>query len=389
MAISILFGPGGSGKSFYQVKIIVKQLRETKRNVCTNLSLDVPKLAAYLERKYPNESLQTAERIRILNIEETKEFWKYRGPMKYSRDLMGEEQYTENKGTEGVCYVIDEAGAAGFNAQAWAQSTGRTTLGVECCWYLDQQRKFGDDIYASTNGRMPNGIAKGFRDKAHYFIQLRNGYLRSVGIFRARGQFTAKEYTQEPGPNVEPAHIAHWTFEKDGLQECYRTAEGVGVVGSKADIGARAKGIPVLWVFPMAIALGALCIFIPWLLGKASSKFVGGTQKAQAAAISKIQEFREQPIKKQAEQIQTQQFGIVSGLIASREQLLVYIEGSGEWQPIVEYREKTAVLKDGTEVLLADLKRGHTNRPKTTQAQAPEMPIKPILAASAGGLGAK
>jgi len=49
MAIKILYGPGGSGKSLYQIAVeVLYQLRETRRNICTNLALDIPKLQAWL-----------------------------------------------------------------------------------------------------------------------------------------------------------------------------------------------------------------------------------------------------------------------------------------------------------------------------------------------------
>ena len=111
--ITILFGPGGSGKSYLQVMIVIRQLRETRRNIVTNLSLDLAKLNHYLEKEYPSESLNAVERIRILTVAETKEFWKIRGRVKWVGP--GPYDYAVEKGDLGVCYIIDEAGAAGFS----------------------------------------------------------------------------------------------------------------------------------------------------------------------------------------------------------------------------------------------------------------------------------
>jgi len=253
----------------WQVRKVIEKLRHTQQNICTNLALDVPYLAEYCERVYPSEPIRVAERVRILNTEETKTFWKHRGPARYRPDLMGGGNDVEyDLGEKGTCFIIDEAGAAGFNAQGWAQGEARTTRGVECCWYLDQQRKFGDDVIASANGRTANAIAKGFRDKAHEFVKLRNGYQRQMGIFKAQGKFTALHYSTEPGPNSEEFLKEDFHLDVTGLARCYRTQDGVGVSGSTADIGRRAKGIPVMWVFPGAIALGGLCIALPWLAGK-------------------------------------------------------------------------------------------------------------------------
>src|SRR3954464_10477170 len=82
--ISILFGPDGSGKSLYQMHIIVRELRTSRRNVCTNLAVKLPELSAYLEKTYPDESLDVLGRFRLLTETETREFWKYRGPLRWT-----------------------------------------------------------------------------------------------------------------------------------------------------------------------------------------------------------------------------------------------------------------------------------------------------------------
>lgn len=283
--ISILFGPGGSGKSLLQVVIVIRKLRFTQQNISTNLALDVPRLCEYCEEQYPNESLRITERLRILTVDETKEFWKHRGPLRYRADMMAEPELVYDEGKQGTCFIIDEAGAAGFNAQGWAQGEGRTTRGVECSWYLDQQRKFGDDVIASANGRAPTAIAKAFRDKAHEFVKLRNGYQRQMGIFKARGKFVAYYYASEPGPNVEHFKKEDFVLDAKGLASCYRTQDGVGVSGGPADLGRRAKGIPVLWVFPMAIGIGALCLAVPYVMAKGFAKAVNTKTAAVGKAV--------------------------------------------------------------------------------------------------------
>lgn len=272
MAIKVLFGPGGSGKSLFQMQIIVKQLRESRRNIVTNLAIKVPEFCAYLEKHYPDESLDLLGRLRILTEDETFEFWKYRGRLIWTGT---EYDMIEDKGVNGVCYIIDEAGVSGFSATGWAAKVGQSTRGERCLWYLDQQRKFGDDVFASTNGRTPSQIAKPFRDKAHGFIKLWNGYLAQFGIFKGRGRFEWKEFLEEPGPKSEP--ILNGVYHIDELAECYRTQDGVGVIGNAADKGARAKGIPILWVIPAALVLALCCVFVPWLLGKGASSYIGGT----------------------------------------------------------------------------------------------------------------
>ncbi|HEU5078508.1 MAG TPA: hypothetical protein VFT72_04810 [Opitutaceae bacterium] len=258
--------------------MIERELLSTERNISTNLTVQLPALQAYMERRYPRVSIDVCQRVRILSEGETPEFWKYRGPRRWvvlEDDLMGG-RYVEDKGEKGTLFIIDEAGACGFSATAWASKVGQSTRGEQITWYLDQQRKFGDDVVASCNGRMPTPIAKPFRDKAHYFVKLRNGYQAQFGIFRGQGKFTASHFAQEPGPNVEVIKKESWSIEKGGIMDCYRTQDGVGVAGNKADLGKRAKGVPIMMVFPMFIAAGLLIAFVPWLLGKGIGRFLGG-----------------------------------------------------------------------------------------------------------------
>jgi len=193
-------------------------------------------------------------------------------------------EFQDDPGLSGCLYVIDEAGVAGFDAQGWNTSEGRAPRGVECSWYLDQQRKFGDDVVASTNGRRPSAIAKPFRDKAHVFVKLKNGYLQQFGIFKGQGKFTARHFTQEPdAKDSEPFKIETWTMDETGLAACYRTQDGVGVEGVQADIGKRAKGIPILWAIPLAIGLAAvLAIGIPALI----SRYLGVMGSKVGAEVS-------------------------------------------------------------------------------------------------------
>jgi len=302
MAIHIIYGPGGSGKSYLQIRLIVNELVRTRRNIVTNLAINLPELSAYVEKHHPDANCDVLQRVRILQEHETGEFWKHRAPLPLlSSDLWeGAEMPTVeiDKGRQGVLFVIDEAGVAGFSATGWAASDGRTTRGVACSWYLDQQRKFGDDVYASVNGRMPSGIAKPFRDKAHVFIKLKNGYLQTFGIFKAQGKFTAKYYAHEPDNSSEPFKIETWQMDETGIANCYRTQDGVGIVGVSADIGKKAKGIPILWAIPGAIALclvvgvGIPHLFAKWVAGHADTK---GKAKIEAVAEELKHDKPEQP----------------------------------------------------------------------------------------------
>jgi len=282
VSIHIIFGPGGAGKSLYQTgEILIRELRMTKRNIGTNLPINIERLAVYMAEKYPNENHRIEERLFILTEKETPYFWRYRGSWKYRLRENAVNQYSDielvrRDSPHGCVYIIDEAGVCGFSAVAW--SSDKESRTAECLFYLDQQRKWGDDSYFSTNGRAPNAIAKGFRDKAHYFIKLKNNRLAQVGPFRGRDNFRWAEYTVEPTPSngAEAQRTGTFNLDVKGIASCYRTTDGVGVSGGPADIGKRASGIPIMWVFPLMIAVASLIIAVPWALGR-------GTQKVMEA----------------------------------------------------------------------------------------------------------
>jgi len=360
MSIHILFGPGGAGKSYFQTRLIYRELIETERNVVTNLALDVPALSRYIE-KQTGRDVRIGHRLRILTRAESEEFWKYRGPL-VLRPGGEPYDYVQTDGKKGCLYVIDEAGVCGFSALGWAQmGQNKTTRGVDCCWYLDQQRKFNDDVYASANGRAPTAIAKGFRDKAHAFLKLRNGYLRQMGVFRARGRFECHWFSAEPTSSSEAFRVDYWELDASGLADCYRTEDGMGVAGTTADKGRRAKGIPVLWAFPAAIALGGLCILIPWLLGRGVKSKIAPSASApvemSAPTAGSLQTARTGGRSDRLEVVEE-----VAGVVIRGNQVLVALRGSSEWL-LAERREGAVlVLAGGARVLVQDVTRGASRR---------------------------
>jgi len=289
MSIHIIYGPGGAGKSLYQLtEVLIPQLRETRRNILTNLPLELGRLAEYLEKTYPGENLRPLERIRVLTGKECGTFWRYRGPLKWSVTVHPANCYAvpemvEAPSPDGVCYIVDEAGDVGFSAIAWAENIGKSSRAIECLHYLDQQRKLGDDSFFSTNGRAHGAIAKGFRDKAHFFIRLKNNRLAVFGPFRGSNDFRWQKFTIEPTPSngAEPVTEGNFHLDEKGSASCYRTQDGNNVVGNSADKGARAKGWSIYWVFPIFIGISSLAFVVPWLLGKGTQAVVGAKVDAK------------------------------------------------------------------------------------------------------------
>jgi len=263
MSIHVILGKPGSGKSLYATMRVIRELIETQRNVVTNLPLRPDALNEYIQKTYPQSNTRFVERVRVLTDEEMRTFWTIRGP-------------GEDKGENGVAYFLDEAHIA-FNARDWA-SIGRGAL-----HYLSQHRKLGDIVWPITQSA--GNLDKQFRSVSEDFTVLRNEYTAKFGPFRGRGRFVRKTYLTEPSTNGEPFETAQFTLDVKGVASCYDTAKGIGVHGNKADIGRRAKGIPIWTVVPLALLLGLSCVAIPWLLAKGTAKaLTGGQQTVKGAA---------------------------------------------------------------------------------------------------------
>lgn len=300
MAIHFISGKPGAGKSMLAVKRLLGELREGRRNIVTNLPLHLGRLNEYLQEKFPKDDLAVLQRVRILTEDEARKFWEIRGP-------------DGDEGVNGVLYVLDELHLF-FGARDWMQT------GKACLHYLSQHRKKGDTILAITQS-VPN-VDKQFRSVAQDFTVVRNEYTAKFGIFRGRGRFVWKSFLSEPtgGGSQVPFDDGTFTLDAKGVASCYDTAQGVGVAGSSADKGARARGIPVMWAIPMMIGVASLCGIIPWLLGKGTQKFLaGGAEERVAESSAKVP-----GAPKPAEPAQTRD---VPPLVDRNRELTVWVNG--------------------------------------------------------------
>lgn len=329
MPIHVILGKPGSGKSLYAVSRVIDELANGTRNVVTNLPLHPGRLNEYLQEKYPDRDCRMVQRLRILDDDELREFWRYRGPgiegvadpipdelpqfqefhFKWDESADPESEFVrlqhfkdqweakrrarfalikdrltalgDMDGKRGVAYFLDEAHIA-FNAREWA------SLGRGCLHYLSQHRKLSDVVWPITQS--PGNLDKQFRSVAEDFTVLRNEYTAKYGPFRGRGRFVRRTYLSEPSGNAEPFEKVAFTLDKEGIASCYDTAKGIGVHGSKADIGRRAKGFSIWWAFAGAFVLAGLVGFVPWLLGKGAQRAMTGKAKAvsESAEVSSL-----------------------------------------------------------------------------------------------------
>jgi len=280
MSIHIILGKPGSGKSRHSTEVAGKQLLDTNRNVVTNLPIDMGRLNEFLQERFPREPVDVVRRLRIMTDDEMRNFWKFRGPDLRSTDEIAgkvdeEKRFGRDDG-RGVCYLLDEAHIA-FNARDWA------VLGRDAIHYMFQHRKLGDVVFPITQA--VGNLDKQFRSVAEDYTVCRNEAVMKLGPFRGAPRFKLRRYYSEPTNNAEPYETVTFDLDKKGWASCYDTAKGIGVHGSKADIGRRAKGISIYWVFPIVICTAMLCVFIPMMLGRMAGSYVsGGKNKPGAGA---------------------------------------------------------------------------------------------------------
>ena len=271
MAIRFVSGKPGAGKSYYATTLVLERLRNSKKQIVTNLPLDVGRICEYLHAEF-GETFNAAERIRLLSEGQAANFWLYFGngleldrkqrihfiaeDGRRSEHLNYEPRYEfakvhpdDNSGA--VCYFIDEAHEF-FNAREWKD------LGKDCLHYLSQHRKLGDDVTFIT--QHVRNVDTQLRRLCFEFIYCRNHLKEKLpglgGLFRSIPRFGVASYNQEESPSAIQVDHKYVKPDWKGIGTCYDTAAGVGIGGAQADKGERAKGLPLSFVFVLLAIAG-------------------------------------------------------------------------------------------------------------------------------------
>lgn len=297
--IHFVIGRPGGGKSMQAVRIIVDELRLTKRNVVTNVALKLPELAEYLHREY-GDTFGMCERIRMLTPQEVIDFWNHPA---MALDCTGRVTIAEANGKKidrpdmslrefhpGTLFVIDEVHEY-FGARQWQ------TTGPDALFYLSQHRKFGDDVVLITQAFA--NVDKQFRSVAQDYTVLRNMSLEKIGFFRLPAKIIRQTFFDPPTGSARAAETAMVKIDTTGLGQCYDTAAGVGVMGRQADTQRlKPRGLPWWMAFVPILAVGAILYYLPDILGmgvahvtniklpeaSASSRPVAAAREVQKAA---------------------------------------------------------------------------------------------------------
>jgi len=270
MAVDVLTGKPGGGKSYRATQLIVEALVHTKRAICTNLAIKIPEICAYL-RKIHGEDFNAGERIRILTNEECLAFWLFPAPH-VSHDVKVRLQFKSPEGrvlsvpdfTErkalcpfGTFYAIDEAHTF-FSARNWQGNSD------EGHWYLTQHRKYNDEILFIT--QFLEYLDKRYRSIAERYIYVRNRTNTNLpilgGMFRGIPGFSQSVYLEPYRLGLDSIETKFIRQDWEGIGSLYDTAAGVGVVGFAPEEKRRKKGMP-MWVMalPVLAVLGLIASY--------------------------------------------------------------------------------------------------------------------------------
>jgi hypothetical protein len=262
MAIHALSGKPGGGKSMYSVKMIIDELAFGSRVIITNVPLLLPSLNVYLQKTYPNKTIDLHYRIRMLDEDMTQEFWTYR-PVKEGYGWIriprltkqdwsdGKKPSFKHVEDEGVMYVIDEMHNF-FNARAWVE-TGRDVL-----FYLSQHRHLGDTVVWITQAIM--NVDKQLRSVTQDYTYMRNLTKEKMGLFKLPSMFVRRTYGEPATGTNSAMETGTFRLDTSGLASCYSTTAGVGIHDKgNADKNERKKGLP--W-WGLAIAIPAIVFAI-------------------------------------------------------------------------------------------------------------------------------
>lgn len=230
MSIFYICGKPGGGKSYVAVAQICAELQSGKgRNIVTNIALNLPELAQWCHKNV-KEEVNLDERIRILDEEETAEFWLYEPHFKYEdRKTIKKGKLSMEvpdfglRGLPGTLYVIDEVHVY-FGAREW-QSTG-----PDCTYFLSQHRKMACDVILVT--QHPEQTDKALRRLAQEYMTVRNLSREPVFGFRIANFFrTIRSLNSPTSPNPGTFETGFVKLRPEEFGRLYDTMAGVGIAG--------------------------------------------------------------------------------------------------------------------------------------------------------------
>lgn len=286
MASRAIYGKPGGGKSQLAVKWLLEELASTKRCVITNVPLNLDAIVRYFATRAVE--IDVYGRVRILDDDEVKDFWRFRGTDPARDHRLVSEKEIENGFQpaaeywgDGVAYYLDELHRH-LNSRQW-KKTGPLILS-----YISMHRHFGDDVVWITQA--VKNVDVQWRSVTQDYTKVRNYGKEMFRGFRKGDRFEWLEYLDwSESETFTPQRRGEWTLEKD-VVACYQTS----TVGGDADKEHRVKGLHIWWLYgavAAALALVALAfVYVPGYLGRKmgeKSKASAETRSASREAITR------------------------------------------------------------------------------------------------------
>jgi len=344
-------------KAFSDLVDLLKS--DDKRPIVTNITIDLDKLQHYLHDL--DISLQVSERVYLLDEDQTRSFYLYRGPLvldcppiinKGDEDVMPDYRPSIEHPVagRGVVYYIDEIHLF-FNSREWMK-TGKRAI-----YYLSQHRKLNDTVHCITQSI--NNVDKQFRSLAQDFSYVRNHRVEKFKGFRRGNGFVETVYLQPVTSGLEEPSEKH-TFSLDlKLADCYRTAGGVGLPGSNSgDAGKKVKGLSLRWVWVglgAALLVLAVILFQAPAIGKKAAQAISHTPNVlENKVLKKSSENASENVREKSEKA----YDRISGVHVSDGDTFVCLERAkgSSWRKVIgRYDKNSFVVDGGTRVFDVDM----------------------------------
>jgi len=293
MASRAISGRPGGGKSYYAVKLLLRELFETERPIVTNLPLRLDNILKYC-LAHSRDDIDVYSRIQVLPDEDVPDFWRFRGngidPLPTCTNAQykaGERPAFDLVKPGGVCYFLDEVHDF-LNSRNWMKT------GDGCLFYISKHRHLGDDVFWITQAI--KNVDSQFRSVTQDFTYCRNYAKEKYRGFTKGKYFTATTYLEpltwaQLHQNPDYQEQEKYTMEKP-IGDCYYTSKQK----LAADTGKSAKGINIKWVFVgIAVLLLVFCFLAWWGPRKAQDALVEDAKKKQSAIREAAQKMRAGP----------------------------------------------------------------------------------------------
>lgn len=245
-----------------------------------------------LQDKY-GETFDAERRIYLLKHEEVPRFYGIRPEIPDDQDepvvikeVPRSDMWKFNSNEySNCCYVIDEAEVYFPSAAVDAQRANHEN--PELLQWAKQAGRGGDDaIFLSQN---LTWISIKLRKTCQECWWMVNHAHIPFSIFRRPDHITEETYMNcPPGQGEVYLRKTKLTYNREEIEGCYNTAEGVGVTGnSAADIGQRAKGIHWAWIPAGIVVIAIAAMFGLRAVGAAVKGSLAGRGSAYVKATTR------------------------------------------------------------------------------------------------------